>query len=57
MLTQSTHTRHSLLSRPRFLAVIATAGLALSGGAPAGAALKYKQQQKSQAGSSGNVAA
>lgn len=27
MLTQSTHTPHSLLSRARFLAVIATAGL------------------------------
>jgi hypothetical protein len=45
-----------LFSRARFLAVIPTAGLAPSSAAPAGAALNYKQQ-KSQASSSGNVAA
>lgn len=56
MLLRSTHAPYSLLSRARFLAVIATAGLALSGAAPAGAACNYKQQ-KSQVSSSGNVAA
>lgn len=56
MLLQSSHAPYSLLSRARFLAVIATAGLALSGAAPGGAACNYKQQ-KSQASSSGNVAA
>jgi hypothetical protein len=35
MLTQSTHRPHSLLSRGRFLAVIATGALTLSGAAPA----------------------
>lgn len=55
MLTQSTHARRLLLSGARFLAVIATAGLALSGPVPAGAAGGYKQ--KSQTTSSGNTAA
>jgi hypothetical protein len=37
MLTQSTLNSRSLLPRRRLLAVLATAGLALTGAAPAGA--------------------
>jgi hypothetical protein len=37
MLTQSTLTSRSLLSRRRLLAMLVTAGLALTGAAPAGA--------------------
>jgi hypothetical protein len=53
MLTQSTLKSRSLPSRRWLLAVLATAGLALTGSAPAGAA-KYTQQ-KSHASSSGNI--
>jgi hypothetical protein len=56
MLTQSTLNSGLLLWRGRLLAVLAPVGLALTGAAPAGAAYKYTHQ-KSQASSSGNVAA
>lgn len=64
MLTQSTLPFHSLLSRGRLLAALASAGLALTGAAPAGAELisfNYTNVQwtytKQQADGSGQVAA
>jgi hypothetical protein len=64
MLTHSTLHFRSLLSRGRLLAVLATAGLALSSAAPAGAALSSLNFTKVQwtyakqvADGSGNVAA
>jgi hypothetical protein len=65
MLTQSTLNSRSLLSRRRLLAVLATAGLALTGAAPAGAEtvglnltqVKWVYTQQKRADVSGQVAA
>jgi hypothetical protein len=59
MLTQSTLNCRSWLSRRRLLAVLVTAGLALTGAAPAGAEsftltfskIKYTYKQQSETGS------
>ena len=59
MLTQSTLTSRSLLSRGRLLAVLVTSGLALTGAAPAGAEsvtltlskITYTYKQQGETGS------